>query len=157
MALPVSAGGIVLASDINELADSAWTSYGSAGTIVTAVTTSPTLGTSTWSAAYLATTDLVIVRFSITINTTAPWNAGSGAYLILLPFAASTGSISGSVGSAWMDDFGTAPRIGAVYAASSTTVSVWRDSTSAAIGSGGPGSAWATNDKLALTYAYEPA
>lgn len=155
MALPVAAGGIVLASDINAFYQYAWTDYGSVTTILTASTTNPTLGNSVWKAAYYATPDLVHIRFNITIGTT--FSAGSGNYRILLPVAASVDAISASTGVAFIDDFGTAQRVAVLIATSSTKIEMFRDSVSSSIGSGGPGTAWATSDRVSATYTYEPA
>ncbi|MFF5228456.1 hypothetical protein [Dactylosporangium sp. NPDC000521] len=132
-----------------------WTAYGTSGTILTAVTANPALGASTWAAAYLLSAGQVHVRFNLTVG--AGFTAGTGAYRILLPFAASAAAIAAEVGQAFMDDFGAALRTGSVIAADSTHVEIYRESSTAAIGSAGPGSAWATGDRIKLRYSYEPA
>lgn len=132
-----------------------WTPFGAAGTILTAASSNPTLGNTTWAADYLIGSGLVTVRMNFTIGST--FAAGTGAYRFLLPVAASAAAIAAEVGNAWLDDNGTALRTGSVTAFDSTHVEIHRDSSTAAIGSTGPGTAWATGDRIKLRYSYEPA
>lgn len=145
------------AAQVASLTAPGWTAYGASGTVLTAVTTPPTLGNTTWIAHYRrsATSDLVRVRLYFLIGST--FSAGSGAYRFLLPFAASANAILGEVGAYWGEDFGTALRAGVAICADSTHLELYLPNGSAAIGSAGTGTAWATSDKIKISFAYEPA
>lgn len=143
-----------MVTQINALTSSAWTSYGAAGTILTAVTVNPTLGNTVWSAKYRQPpgSDVIDFRMSFTIGST--FVAGTGEYLFLLPAAASADAVLGTTGAMFLDDNGTALRIGSSIIFDPTHLKVYRESSTASIGSGGPGTAWATGDRIKLSGRY---
>lgn len=140
-----------LATQVNSLTAPGWTSY--TPTWVGSIT-SPTVGNSTLNFRYrrAASSDLVIVSFSIFIGST--FAQGSGTYTWSLPFTASA-NWPIFVGSMYIFDSGTAARGGATIKLDSTTV------MSAVLGTAGVGAAspqtWATNDEIKGTILYEPA
>lgn len=143
-----------MVTQINALTSTSWTSYGAAGTIITSATTSPTLGNTTWSAKYRqpAGSDVIDFRMSFTIGST--FVAGSGEYLFLLPVAASADAVLGTTGAMFLDDNGTALRVGTAIIFDTTHLKVYRESSTASIGNGGPGTAWATGDRIKISGRY---
>lgn len=141
-----------------------WRSYGAGGaTVLTAVTTNPTQGSSTYTAEYaVVTTNLVKVRITLLINTGGGWNAGSGDWRFMLPpgFTQTANSSGRPGGVCWINKSGIALRQGVCYSGGSTTYFyIWVDNGSslAAMGSGGLGGAWATNDVIQVPFEFEPA
>lgn len=141
---------------IDSLTDPGWTDY--SGTFaLTAVTTNPTKGNSTYLARYRRPTDcdLIDVEVSVTIGST--FSAGSGVYRFSVPFNASAGSISCATGISYIFDNGTANRIGVVRFEAAGYVNIYRNDQTTALTHAGPGTAWATGDIVTFSLAYEPA
>jgi hypothetical protein len=136
-----------------------WTDYSSTFTL-TASTTSPTKGNSIYLAEWLKVGKKGIhVRIRIDIGST--FSAGSGNYRFSLPTTASTNASTSTVGSVWINDSGTALRMGVVTLDSITTyATAWYQSAATAVGllgSGGSGTAWATGDVVIINFLFEPA
>jgi hypothetical protein len=148
-----------LVNQINSLTAPGWVSYGTSTTVLTASTTNPTMGNSTFTADYRRAadnSDLVIARMTITIGSS--FSAGSGNYRFLLPTNASTKSQNASVGTFWINDFGTAFRVGSALIGGATYVELHpHNGTGGPYGSGGPGTAWASGDVIKWQIEYEPA
>jgi hypothetical protein len=152
-----AAGDKPLASQLYDQED--WVDY-SASFTLTASTTNPTKGNSSYVAQYLQVAKKCIhVRIRIDIGST--FSAGSGTYQFLLPSAASTASSNCVSSAMWINDSGTALRGGFITLNSVTTyATAWyinAATTLAALGSGGSGTAWATSDVILLDFVYEPA
>lgn len=152
------AGDKLDAADLNDLLAPGWVDYSSSFTL-TATTTNPTKGNSTYTAHYRrpSGSDLITVRVKLLIGST--FAAGSGTYLFLLPVAASTNSINGSAGAALVNDNGTA--YVDFIATLQDSTHVWLTRASVDLGgpldNTGPGTAWATNDGIRFQIDYEPA
>lgn len=111
---------------------------------LTAPTTSPTKGNSTYVAKYAAIGKLLYYSIKITIGST--FSAGSGDYSLLVPFNMDT-TITQIV-PAIVTDSGTAFRVCQARPIDATHLQVFRNDQAAAIGSAGPGTAWATGDVI---------
>lgn len=143
-----------------------WTDYSpsTGSNVLQASTTNPTQGSSTYLAQFVyLNSNMVQVRIRIDINTGGGWNAGSGNWRFMLPPQYPTMSVNSSktlTGAVFINDSGTALKIGVVYGDSNTTyVTVFYSSGASAttLGSGGPGTPWGTGDVVTFTILYEPA
>lgn len=144
-----------LLDQIESLTDPGWSTYAGA---LTAVTTNPTLGNSTTKWRYrqpAGPADLVHVEHQLVIGST--FTAGSGVYRWSMPVNASTDSLACATGIAYIFDNGTANRIGVVKFETASVVNIFRNDQAAALTDAGPGTAWATGDKVTFSIAYEPA
>lgn len=151
----------LLVAGINSLNKPTWQSFGTSGTFLTSSGTNPTLGNSTFAAAYRQTTsggdlgDLVIVRGTLTVGST--FAAGTGNYKWLLPVAATAAAQAAGVGVFWINDNGTAFRAGSVIFSDATHVELHpHNGTGGPYGAGGPGTAWAAGDIVRYQIEYEP-
>lgn len=149
-----AAGAPLPADDPQTLADvltaltSAPTDYSSSFT-VTAAGGGFVKGSSTYGAEYTRLGKLALVNFRIDVNTGGGFNAGSGAWRFLLPVTASAGSVLRATGAAWVNDSGAAVLTAVCRLADTTHAEVYvAGVTGAALGSAGPGTAWATNDSV---------
>lgn len=151
-----NAGQYPPASDIEYTTDQVadltapgWLSY---GMVLTGFTTNPTLGSSTLEAIYrqVPGTDIVDLTFKLTIG--AGFVVGSGIYQFSLPVPMIAPQIFTGV-SAVLDN-GTAMRSGIVIAINANQVVTYYDGAGAALGSGGPGTAWATGDFVSASISY---
>jgi hypothetical protein len=132
----------------------AWIDF-SASFTITATTTNPTKGTSTYVAKYTQTGKTVHFYFKITIA--GGFAQGTGTYRFLLPVTAATSSGPG-LGPAWVNDSGTALLVGATHFVDSTHVEIYlANATGGALGSGGPGTLWAVTDVIEGSITYEAA
>lgn len=152
-----NAGDKPLASQLYDQND--WVDYTATFTL-TASTTSPTQGNSTYKAEYVQVAKKAIhVRIRIDIGST--FSAGSGNYRFSLPSTATSNASNGTAGTAWINDSGTAIRGAWVTLDSQTTyASAWYTSAATAltvVNSAGTGTAWATGDVMILNFLYEPA
>lgn len=154
------AGEELPAGDLQTLADVAsaltgvWTDWSSSFTI-TGSSSNPTKGNSTYTAKYVRLGKLVIFKFKVVIGSS--FSAGSGTYGFAVPIAANTDQLS--VGSVWVNDSGTAI-LGGVCTFDSNVFGAnafLQNNTGGALGSGGPGTAWATNDRVMGSLIYETA
>lgn len=141
--------GAELEAVVDQIADltaAGWTDY-SASMTITGATTSPTLGNSTLQAFYRSApgTDVVDFVFKLTIGST--FSAGSGIYTFSTPVSMLSPQIF--CGTATYFDGGTAFRTANLIAVSATGLLTYQDGSGAALGSGGPGTAWATGDYVA--------
>lgn len=173
LGITFSAGQKVFASDLQDMVDQidsltapGWTNYttvapsGGSAFALTASTTNPTQGNSTYLAEFRrpASCDLIEVRIRIVIGST--FSVGSGNYRFGLPFTATTNSGNVDVGSLWINDSGTALRAGWVSLDNITTYATcWVDNGTSAVGvlTQAFPQTWATNDVLKLRFSYEPA
>lgn len=128
--------------------NAAWTDYGTDTTILTATTTNPTKGNSTWVARYVQYNRTVHMAMQYVIGST--FSAGSGSYIIQLPVAADT--TAPVVGSVLINEAGVAIRVGAVTTVTSTGLYLFFDGGQAT--SSGLSTSWTTGDywKASLTY-----
>lgn len=144
-----------IVTQVDSLTAPGWTDY-SATWAITATTTNPTLASSTKAARYRrsATSDICDFEGELTINTTAPWNAGNGAWRFSLPFAAP--AANNLLGMAYLNESGVALRVGACNKISTTTVEINPDASGAAISSSGLYGAggWTTGDSITIKISY---
>lgn len=143
-----SAGQVPTASQIP---DGEWTDY-SASFTLTASTTNPTKGNSSYEARYVKVGKLVVFQFFITIGSS--FSAGSGVYQFSLPVTALNNH---GVGSGWIFDNGTAVRAGASimqYGSSLTLVQMVLGTSQ--VSNSSP-QTWAAGDEINGTYTYESA
>lgn len=147
-----SAGGIVLASQLNNLLTPGWTSY---TPVWTAATTNPVLNNGSLTGRYRRSTgsDRVYVECRLTMGSTTTY--GTGGYWITVPVNASVTSTANAVGTVFILDSGTLTRIG---------VCVFSDATKLAFVSSAGGDisptvpqTWANGDQMRWTIEYEPA
>lgn len=151
-----------LTDQIDSLTAPGWFDYttvapsGGSAFALTATTTNPTQGNSTYSAHMRrsASGDIVFVRIYIVIGST--FSAGSGVYQLGLPYAMSSGAI-GTVGPMYILDNGTALRAGvAIQGTSTSTLQLIINGAVTGVTHSSP-QAWATGDEIRLSFAYEPA
>lgn len=123
-----------------------WTSTGSA----------PTLGNATIRGRYRRSVDmdLVIVEFAFIFGSTSA--AGTGAWRFSLPVTASAAALDYGAGTGYILDSGTEEMPAASRVLTTTTVGVYSEGGSGAVGAGVP-ITWATNDQVRFTVMYEPA
>ncbi len=146
-------GNFVFASDVGP----GWVDY-AASLALTATTTNPTKGNSTYEAYYWAPTnaDIVIYRGRIVIGST--FSAGSGLYRISLPVTAAAVSVGNDPDILWVLDNGTNIRVGATNILTSTTLEMHLDSAGGGLSNTGPaGAGWATGDEIRWKILYQPA
>lgn len=148
--MSTSAGNTILASDVSP----GWVDYSSTFTL-TAPTTNPTKGNSTYFAQYLApsNTDRIEIQVNIIIGST--FAAGSGVYRFLLPFAAHANDYG--IGAGYILDLGTANRTGSVRRETTTVLNFYLNASLSAITDTGSGTAWAAGDIIQFSYSYRPA
>lgn len=144
------AGNTIPASDVSP----GWIDYSSTFTL-TATTTNPTRGNSTYAARYHypSSGDLIHVQIRIDIGST--FSAGSGVYRFLLPTSANTNDTS--IGAGYILDTGTANRSVIVRRETTTQVSIYLNGALTAITDAGSGTAWATGDIIQFAFTYQPA
>lgn len=159
----IPAGSRLLAEDLKAATDQitsnqapGWTDY-SASFALTAVTTNPTKGNSTYSARYRRSSggDIIFYEGKLTIGST--FSAGSGVYRFSVPVNASATAIANVVGQAYIFDSGTANRQGTIKFEAAGYFNIYLHDSSAAITHTGSGTAWATNDTISWSIYYEPA
>lgn len=121
----------------------ALTDYSSTFT-VTAATTSPTKGNSTYTVKYMTVGKMLWYSAKIVIGST--WSAGSGDYYLLVPAALDI--TIGQVVPAVVTDAGTGFRVCQAKPFDSTHLMVLRPDQASAIGSAGPGTAWGNGDTI---------
>src|SRR5689334_1454336 len=171
-----SAGRRLAASQLNTMVDQinsltapGWTDYvsaapsgGSAFTL-TASSSNPTKGNSTYQADYRrpAGADRVDVRIKLTIGST--FVVGSGTYRFGLPFTAAAGAAAVTTGSVWINDSTTNLRAGwltldgnTTYATAWILSSTTTPHTVAVLTHAVP-QTWATNDVIEMQFSYQPA
>jgi len=119
----------------------------------TGSSTNPVIGNGTITGRYMRHGKMVVATINITAGSTTTY--GSGFWSFTLPFTADT-TVS-PIGTAQILDssFGIV-YTGNVIHVSSTTMVVYADSQSAAVGATVP-MTWATSDTLRLTLTYEAA
>jgi hypothetical protein len=147
-----SAGGIVLASQLNNLLTPGWTAYTPSWT---ASTTNPVINNGTIVGRYRRVTgaDLVTVEVRITMGSTTTY--GSGTYWVSVPVTPSATATLNAVGAAYNFDSGVLDR---------AAVCVFEDNTKVKLVSatGGvftptvPGT-FSNGDQIRFQITYEPA
>jgi len=131
----------------------AWTNY-SSSLVLTATTTNPTKGPSTYLAHYIQMGKVVHYYFSITIA--GGFSSGSGSYRFSLPVTANASLIG--LGPAWVNDSGTALRVGTTNLIDTTHAEIYLSNiTAGPLGDGGPGTVWAVGDIIKGSITYEAA
>lgn len=139
-------------SDALTVATGAWTDYAASLTI-TGSTTSPTKGNSTYVARYNRLGKTVYYAFNITIGSS--WSAGSGTYSFSLPVTAQASFLG--IGTCKLLDGGVGHYTASAYLLGTTTLGIIKNGDANLLGSGGPGSAWATGDGILVSIVYEAA
>jgi hypothetical protein len=159
----VSAGNRLTAAKVNELitqinslTDPDWTDY-SASFTLTAATTNPTKGNSTYSARYRRPTNSDLIHYEGKITIGSTFSAGSGVYRFSLPVNASALAQANAVGQAYIFDSGTANRQGTIRLDAATYFQLYLHDSLSGITNTGSGTAWATGDIIAWSVYYEPA
>jgi hypothetical protein len=137
---------------LNGLPLGAWTDY-SATFAITAVTTNPTKGNSTYAAEWVQIGKTVFFAFAVTIGST--YSAGSGAYRFSIPVAASTAAQSRCAGVVFIQDSGSGFYCDVARGLNSTNIEIFQQGIGTALGSAGPGTAWATNDQIFALLCYQ--
>jgi len=147
-----SAGGIVLASQLNNLLTPGWTAYTPSWT---ASTTNPVLNNGTLVGRYRRPTgaDLVIVEVRLTIGSTTTF--GSGTYWISVPVTPSATATLNAAGACYTLDSGTLDK---------AAITVFEDNTKVKFVSATAGvftptvpQTFANGDQIRFSIAYEPA
>lgn len=133
----------------------AWTAWAPSPALTVISGTNPTMGNSTVVGATHQIGKTILWRLRITLGST--FAAGSGTYLLALPF-----SINGVLSSEDPIAFGQVLAGGTrraiqVYAYSATTGFMVRTSTEADLTSSGPGVAWASGQVISLTGVHQSA
>lgn len=131
-----------------------WTDFSASLAITSQSSTDPTKGNSAYKAKYQFVGKIVHYAFQVIIGST--FSAGSGAYRFNLPVSPNT-TLGPNIGSAYVNDVSTARYVGFCHLYSQTGfVEIFiANGTSTAIGSGGPGAAWATGDIIEAQITYE--
>lgn len=144
-----------LVNQVNSLTDPDWTDY-SASFVLSASTTPPTKGNSTYSARYRrpAGCDLIHYEGKLTIGST--FVAGSGVYRFSLPVNATTLAINNAVGQGYIFDNGTANRQTTLKIEAATYFVMYQHDSASAVTNAGSGTAWATGDTISWSLYYEP-
>ena len=135
-----------------------WTAYGSGGsTVLSASTTPPTQGNSTYQFEYLKVhAKLWRIRFKVTVGST--FSAGSGTYRLITPTNLSASSQAMAAHAGAINDSGTALKTITLIAGGTNWLEMLLDGSSGGgIGSGGPGTAWGTADWFMGECCFEPA
>lgn len=127
-----------------------WTSFATSGLLV-AVGGGVTQGNSSYIARYKQIGKTVTIAVQIVIGST--FVAGSGIYSIVLPIAAHS-SLLGA-GSCNLVDNTTAIYNFTAKAFDTTHLRLYKNGALTALDASGPGTTWATNDSIDLTYTYE--
>lgn len=144
------AGNEINASDVSP----GWNDYSSTFTL-TATTTNPTKGNSTYAARYHYPSGGDMVHVQVRIDIGSTFSAGSGVYRFLLPFSAN-GS-DASIGAGYVLDTGTANRSVVVRRETTTQVSCYLNGALTALTDAGSGTAWATGDIIQFAFTYQAA
>lgn len=139
-------------------ADGAWTDYTPS---LTAVTTNPTLGSSTIAGRYKAIgTNTYAVSIELAITTGGAWNAGSGEWKFSLPSGLTSNATIPNLGACHVYDSGTARFSGTAFIATGATV-IWpivvADSTGDRVLKHNNPVTWATGDRVNLQVVVEVA
>lgn len=134
-----------------DAAESAWTTY--AGFTITASTTNPAKGNSTYIARYKQIGKTVQLAFKVDIGST--FSPGSGTYSFSLPVAANGALLAQGVAKVF--DSGTANLVAAIDPVGSTTCQVTIHNSGGSLGSAGPGTPWAGGDYIRGSITYEAA
>lgn len=131
----------------------AWTDF-SASFTITAVTTPPTKGNSVYTARYQQIGKQVDFVTRVSIGST--FVAGSGAYRLLLPVASN--ALTLGVGSVVVAG-ATGTFVGICKLVDATHIEIYlaNNTTGAALGSAGPGAAWASGNGFDVSFRYEAA
>lgn len=145
------AGDVLSAADLNDIIAPGWVDYSGTFTL-TAVTTNPTKGNSTYQAYYRrsATSDVCDVQIYIVIGST--FSAGSGAYRFLVPFTSLSTELM--TAHAFINESGVALRVGAGQFVDTTHFEMIYDAAGGIIGSGGLSTSWTTGDSIKISLRY---
>lgn len=147
-----SAGGIVLASQLNNLLTPGWTSYTPSWT---AATSNPVINNGTIVGRYRRVTgaDLVIVEVRITMGSTTTY--GSGAYWVSVPVTPSATATLNATGACYTLDSGTLDKAAAVVFEDNTKVKFV--SATAGVFQPTVPQTFANGDQIRYQISYEPA
>lgn len=138
---------------IDALTETDWVDYSTDFTIG-ATTTAPTIGNSTTAAYYhrIPGSNIVALKVRFTVGST--FTAGSGNYDWGLPPLLPESAPFIETGWSAISDTGTAVRVCAVISNSANDLLIFRNDQGNPVGSGGPGTAWATGDWVQFRYVY---
>lgn len=147
------AGDTLAAAALNDIIAPGWVDYSGTFTL-TATTTNPTKGNSTYQAYYRrpATADVCDVQIYISIGST--FAAGSGSYRFLLPFTGRSTDLMVVAGAGL--EQGVAFRCFGSQFVDTTHFEVWGDGAGVVLGSAGYFGAggWTTSDFIKLVLRY---
>lgn len=153
--LAVGANGTHLAADSSQSSGLAWegTAWANYTPSLTAVTTNPTLGSSTITGRWRSLGGKTIIVFiTLSITTGGAWNAGSGEWKFSLPSVTAGANVM--IGTVQVLDNGVGYFAGTCQIAASGTV-IWpvviADDTGNRIMANNKPVTWATGDKVFLT------
>lgn len=133
-----------------DFGNAAWTDYGTDTTILTATTTNPTKGNSTWAARYVQYNRTVHMALQYVIGST--FSAGSGTYRFLLPVEASP--INPSIGAVMINEAGVTSRAGMAVTISTTHFEIYWDQGGPA-SSAGLSTSWTNGDYIRMSLTYQ--
>lgn len=124
---------------------------------LSAVTTPPTKGNSTYTARYRRPSESDAVDFEFYILIGSTFSAGNGVYRFPVPFNASASAMLCATGTGFILDNGTANRTGILRFEAAGYFNWYLNASANAITQAGSGTAWATGDIIAGSIRYEPA
>lgn len=148
--------GADVVTDLNAIATSLnnpWIDFsGSFGISTTGAAI--TKGASIYQARYKQIGKCVDYAFKVSIG--AGFSPGSGDYLWPAPVQVSANSWPIIAGAAWVNDSGTALRVGSIVGVSVSSFAIFLyNITGGSLGSAGPGTAWAAGDSVLAQIRYE--
>jgi hypothetical protein len=127
-----------------------WRSYTPA---LTATTTNPTQGNSTYAGGFTLIGKTIHYRFLLTIGST--FSVGSGAYVVSLPATAAANEV-GELTTGYGHILNSSARKPIIaFGLSSTTVRLVRCSNETSVDNTGPGAAWATGNTISIHGTFE--
>lgn len=147
-----SAGGIVLASQLNNLLTPGWTAYTPSWT---GSTSNPSVNNGSLVGRYRRVTgaDLVVVEVRLTVGSTTSF--GSGTYWMTVPVTPSATATLNAVGAAYTLDSGTLDKAAVVVFEDNTKVKFV--SATAGVFTPTIPQTFANGDQIRWSIAYEPA
>jgi len=149
MALPVSAGGILLASDINAFLTTAWTNY---TPTITASGGSFSLGNGSVAGEYHRITGSNFIRVNIKFTCGSTTSFGSGYMQFTAPVNATADAVTYRVGRSYINDVSTQSRPGSARLES---VGIIIADNSGGVVTGTSPMTWANTDTMVISIDYE--
>ena len=134
----------------------AWTDFSSSA-IISASGGGFVKGSTTYVAQYQQINKTVTYAGTVLINTGGGFATGSGVWNFLLPITAAARTVNAGVGVGWINDSGTTIYATAAYVSDTTHLVIQQNNIGGSLSATGPGTAWATNDRVSWTITYEAA